>query len=124
MATCATAASSPQYQARLVTRTPPRAAWSGDGLDRLAGDLDDLVDLVLLDDQRRRHGERVARLAHHQAEIEGLHERLVAARADRPLGSEIDAAGHAEVADVGDVGQALQRVHALLPVRRQLGRAL
>src|SRR3954453_17065193 len=108
MATCATAASSPQYQARLVTRTPPRA-WSGDGLDRLAGDLDDLVDLVLLDDQRRRHGERVARLAPPQAGVEGLPERLVAARTDRAFGREVDAAGEPEVADVGDVGQALQR---------------
>src|SRR5690349_24897242 len=92
MAICATAASSPN-QARLIgTGT---ALPLGDRLDRLAGDLDDLVDLVLLDDQRRRHGERIARLAQHQAELEGLHEGLEAARANVALGREVDAAGHA-----------------------------
>src|ERR1700734_1263680 len=101
MATFASAASSLSSQTRwLFTQTSPAAMrpWLRDRFDRLGGDVDDLVDLVLLDDQRRRHGDRIARLAHHQAQFEGLHERLEAARADRALDREVDAARHAEIA--------------------------
>src|SRR5438309_645420 len=59
-----------------------------DGLDGFGGEVDDLIDLRLLDHQRRRHGDGVARLAHHQAELEGLGEGLVAARPDGALGRE------------------------------------
>src|SRR5262249_14277284 len=95
------------------------------GLDRLAGDLDDLVDLVLLDDQGWRHRERIGRLADHQAHLERLNEGIVPARAHGILAAlHVDAGGEPKVADVDDSGDALQRVYAVLPIGGEVGRAL
>src|SRR5579872_5180902 len=97
-ATCASAAASPINQTRLVLGTTP----SGGLFDRLARDLDDLVDLVPFDDQRRRHGDEIAALADLQGELEGFHEGVVATRTGRILATlEVDATGKAEVANVG-----------------------
>src|SRR5580698_5102557 len=98
MARCITAANSPSSQispesevTRPLYQTPLDQTPLGDRPDRLARDVDDLVDLGLLDHQRRRHGDGVARLAHHETKLERLGEGLVTARSDRALGGEVDA---------------------------------
>src|SRR5262249_32045155 len=108
MTRCASAAASVMSQAKCVVLKRPARWDSGGRLYRLASDLDVLVDLALLDDQRRRHGDAIAGLAHHQPKLEGLDEGVVAARAGRILaGLKIDPGSEAEVADVGDA-RALQ----------------
>ena len=79
--------------------------------------LDDPVDVLLLDDQRRRHRDDVAGGADQEPSLEGLDEGR-----ERPLGRrardrlELDRADEPDVADVDDARQALQRVERILPV--------
>src|SRR4051812_35637381 len=90
-------------------------------LDALAERGGEVVDLALLDDERRRELDRVAAVADVEALREHLHrdlERTLCGLAGKRLDRE--AGGEAEVADVRDVLRALQRVHGILPVRREL----
>src|SRR5215510_9567060 len=84
---------------------PFRSRWGvglGQRLDDLAHLLEDLADLAFADDQRRRHRNRIADDAEHDAlVVEAALHRLVAALADAvgPRG-QVDAGGQADAADV------------------------
>src|SRR5262245_12313384 len=95
---------------------------SGGGVERVAQDADQSIDLGLLDDERRCELDGVAAVADVDAVGEALHRDLV-----RPLrrlagdGGDGEAGGEAEVADVGDVLGALEAVDGVLEVRREAG---
>ena len=78
-----------QFCLRHVTSSPSArrrrkpAAASVEAARHVAENGDDLVDLPGLDDQRRRHRDHVAGLAHQQAGLEAAHEAVVGACARR-----------------------------------------
>ena len=75
----------------LPRRSDPPIGASLDRLQRLAQDLDDRVDVRLLGDQRRRHDHAIAGRLQVQPVVEQLLLELVAARARRALGCDVDA---------------------------------
>ena len=86
--------------------------------------VDQLVDLALGDDQRRRQRDDVAGGADQRAALERLHEGREGALG-RLAGDrlQLDRADQADVADVDDVRLALQRMQRVLPIGRELGAA-
>ncbi len=96
---------------------------SGRLVDRLAQRVDDLVQVLLLTDQRRRQRHRVAREAQQQTLVEAAVEDILSARAGHVATGrgKFHGTHQSNVADVDHVRQALQGVHLLLPVRSQRG---
>src|SRR5438874_13360082 len=86
-----------------------REQLSGHPLDGVAEDRDDIVDVALLDDERGRQRKGVAAHAEVQPAIEAVDHDVVATRTDRTVTRrQLDRAHQAAIADVDDVGQALQ----------------
>ena len=94
-------------------------------LEDASENIDELVDLLLLDDQRRRERDGVAGGAHEEAAIERLDEARSAPAAIGLLWDriELDGADQPDIADVDDVRQTFQRMNRLLPIGRKLSRA-
>ena len=93
------------------------ALWA---LQHLGDRAEQLVDLRLVDDQRRRQRDDVAGGADQHALVSKHFRKTSKARAVGLPGDrlQLDAADQAEVADVDDVRQALQRVRRVLPIGR------
>src|SRR3546814_630226 len=84
-----------------------------------------LVDMTLLDDERRGERDDVARGADQQAllvafeeGVEGALRRLAGARL------QLDAGDDAEIAQVDDVAGPLERMDGIFPIGRQVSRPL
>src|SRR5690606_2950668 len=56
---------------------PPARVRSGEPVENLAGRADDALDVLALEDQRRRHREGIARVAHQDAGLEQADHGLV-----------------------------------------------
>src|SRR5262249_50918832 len=83
----------------------------------LAQLIEHLVDVGLLDDERRREGDDVAGDADEQAVLIGLQEGVEGAPADLAGERlELDPADETEVAQVDDALHALQGVDGILPI--------
>jgi flagellar biosynthesis/type III secretory pathway chaperone len=83
---------------------------SGRALQRIAEDRDDILEMLLLCDQRRREGDDVAGHADQQALLEAIDEDVIGARARRAVArGQFDAGDEADRADVDDVRQTLQQ---------------
>src|SRR5882672_2629646 len=90
---------------------------SGHPLDGVTEDRDHLVDVALLDDQGRRHRKGVAAHAQIKPVIEAIDHDVIAARADSFLARrDLDGAHQADITDVDDVGQTLERMQRIAPV--------
>src|SRR3990170_664808 len=90
-------------------------------LEDAGKDLDKLIDLLLLDDERRRERDDVAGCAHQESAVERLDEARMGAFARfAGDGLQLDGADQPDIADVDDMRQALQRMHRLLPIGRKL----
>ena len=76
---------------------------------------------LLLDDQRRRERDDVARDAHEQSLLECAQEHVEAARPGLARNRlQLDRADQPEIAQVDHVRQTLERVHAVRPVLGEL----
>src|SRR6185503_11032537 len=90
-------------------------------LEDAGKDLDELSDLLLLDDERRRERDDVAGGADQESAAERLDEAgMGALRRLVGYGLKLNCPNQPDIADVDDVGQALQRMHRLLPIGRKL----
>src|SRR5215207_2330130 len=90
---------------------------SGHALDRVAKDRNHIVDMALLDDQGRRHRKAVAAHAEIKPAIEAIHHHVITARADAVAARrQLNRAHQADIADVDDVRQALERMQCIAPV--------
>src|SRR3990170_3833366 len=117
-----------------VTLWPSMAFWmvsmaaayrfSIRSLEHAREDIDQLVDLLLFDDERRRERDDVTGGADEEAALERLDEaRVGALRWLAGDGIELDGADQPDIANVDDVRKALERVDRVLPIRRKLRRA-
>src|ERR1700687_1434536 len=87
-------------------------------------DIEELVDLLLFDDERRRERDDVTGGTDQEAALERLDEVHVGAlRRLTGDGIELDGADQPDVADVEAVRKALERVDCVRPIRRKLRRA-
>src|SRR4030042_1426732 len=87
-------------------------------------DIDELVDLLLFDDERRRERDDVTGGADQEAALERLDEERVGALCRLAgVGIELDSADQPDIANVDDVRKALERVDCVLPIGRKLRRA-
>ena len=83
--------------------------------------IDELVDLLLLDDQRRRQRNGVAGGPNQEPALERLDEARMGALAGLARDRiELDGADQPDIADVDDMRQALQRMDRVLPIGREL----
>src|SRR3989337_3317862 len=87
-------------------------------------DIDELVDLLLFDDERRRERDDVTGGADQEAALERLDEaRVGALRWLAGDGIALDGADQPDIANVDDVRKALERVDCVLPIGRKVRRA-
>src|SRR5215510_3670789 len=105
-----------------------RNAWRSlrHRLDHAPDLLEELTDLRLADDERRRERERIADRAEHEIlTLEATHHRIIAAPPDR-VGArgEIDPGRDADTADVEHARQALQTHGSVGPDGLEFLRAL
>src|SRR3972149_5634447 len=117
-----------------VTLWPSMAFWmvsmaatyrfSIRSLEHAREDIDELVDLLFLEYERRRERDDVTGGADEEAALERLDEaRVGALRWLAGDGIELDGADQPDIANVDDVRKALERVDCVLPIGRKLRRA-
>lgn len=96
----------PERNSLLSLRHCGRRHASGDGLDRPRGFFDDLADLRLADDQRRRQNKRVGNAAQEKIEIveSAIHRVEPSLPRGAWLGPEVDCRAQPGVADIEDIG--------------------
>src|SRR3990170_7898593 len=93
-------------------------------LEHAREDIDQLVDLLLFDDERRLERDDVTGGADEEAALERFDEEGVGALSRLAGdGIELDGADQPDIADVDDVRKALERVDRILPIGCQLRRA-
>ena len=94
-------------------------------LNALGQSIDDLINMLLLSNERRRQSdERASGTKEHALLEAAVKDVQRASVGHRSGGSDLDCTHQTDVADVDDVGQTLQRVQSLLEVGSQLVGAL
>src|SRR4051794_31393661 len=95
-----------------------------DRRERAPQNVDDLVDVLLLRDERWRDQRGVSGGLQMQAAVEQFLLERVAAPARRAIDGELDRPEHPISADIRDHRRALEREQAFQEIRRQLARVL
>src|SRR5262249_2388569 len=91
------------------------------GLEHAREDIEQLIDLFLLDDERRGKRDDVAGGTHQKPAVERLDEaRMCSPSGGIGDGLEFDGADQPDIADVDDVRQAFERMDRILPIGRKL----
>src|SRR5215472_5350263 len=83
------------------------------GRERLAQDVDDLVDVLPFGDQRRRNDRAIPRRLQMQPVVKELFLEDVSARAGRPGRVQVDAGEHPVAAQIRDGRQVAKRPQAV-----------
>src|SRR5262249_938718 len=91
------------------------------GLEHAREDIEQLIDLFLLDDERRGERDDVAGGTHQKPAVERLDEaRMCSPSGGIGGGLEFDGADQPDISDVDDVRQAFERMDRILPIGRKL----